>query len=69
MPDDKTSVVECTETTAMNAWLKNLEGQQPERYEAKGTPVRDPSSQTKEFKCCFSALRHGQFKDVHSRIV
>ena len=59
MPDDKTPAVECTETTAMDAWLKSLEGQQPERYEAKGIPARDPSSQTKEFKYCFSALRHG----------
>lgn len=39
-----------TETSAMDAWIKMLEGQQPEKQIPLGIPVRDPSSQPIEYE-------------------
>jgi hypothetical protein len=37
-----------TELSAMEAWVKKLQGDQPPVYKPTGIPVRDPSSQMAE---------------------
>jgi hypothetical protein len=48
-----------TETSAMDAWIKKLESDQPVPTITYGTPVQDPSSQTSgsDYQSSFDVLK------------
>jgi hypothetical protein len=57
MTDETSSIVADTETSAMDAWLRKLDGQQPERFIPTGVPVADPSSQADDSLCSFDVIK------------